>query len=50
VWRSQLELTVVEQIGRYNGARLHESVGHIAPIEYEQKHPLEDRLRSQERS
>jgi putative transposase len=40
VWRtrSQLELAVVEYIGWYNGARLHESLGDIPPIEYEQKH------------
>jgi putative transposase len=40
VWRSrsQLELTVVEYIGWYNAARLHESLGDIPPLEYEQQH------------
>jgi putative transposase len=40
VWRSrsQLELAVVEYIGWYNGARLHESLGDIPPAEYEQAH------------
>jgi len=40
VWRSrsQLELAVVEYIGWYNAARLHESLGHIPPLEYEQQH------------
>lgn len=40
VWRSrsQLELAVVAYIGWYNSARLHESLGHIPPLEYEQKH------------
>lgn len=40
VWRtqSQLELAVVEYIGWYNGARLHESLGDIPPLEYEQQH------------
>jgi putative transposase len=40
VWRSrsQLELAVVEYIGWYNGARLHESLGDMPPAEYEQAH------------
>jgi putative transposase len=40
VWRSrsQLELAVVEYIGWYNTARLHESLGDIPPLEYEQNH------------
>jgi transposase InsO family protein len=40
VWRSrtQLELAVVEYIGWYNVARLHESLGDIPPLEYEQLH------------
>jgi putative transposase len=39
VWRSrtQLELAVVEYIGWYNAARLHESLGDIPPAEYEQQ-------------
>jgi putative transposase len=42
VWqtRSQLELAVVEYIGWYNGARLHESLGDIPPLEYERQHAL----------
>src|SRR3954454_14953218 len=37
VWRtrSQLELAVVEYIGWYNAARLHESLGDIPLAEYE---------------
>ena len=53
VWRSrsQLELAVVEYLGWYNGARLHESLGDIPPIEYEQAHAdSKNRLRSQERA
>jgi putative transposase len=40
VWRSrsQLELAVVGYIGWYNAARLHESLGDIPPLEYEQQH------------
>jgi putative transposase len=40
VWRSrsQLELAVVEYLGWYNAARLHESLGDIPPREYEQQH------------
>jgi putative transposase len=40
VWqtRSQLELAVVEYIGWYNSARLHESLDDMPPSEYEQKH------------
>jgi putative transposase len=38
VWRTrnQLELAVVEYVGWYNAARLHESLGDIPPVEYEQ--------------
>ena len=44
VWqtRSQLELAVVEYVGWYNAARLHESIGDIPPIEYEQLHALRE--------
>ena len=44
VWRtrSQLELAVVEYVGWYNAARLHESLGDIPPIEYEQRHALRE--------
>ncbi len=40
VWRSrsQLEVAVVEYVGWYNAARLHESLGDIPPLEYEQQH------------
>ena len=40
IWRtrSQLELAVVEYISWYNTARLHESLGQIPPVEYEQQH------------
>ena len=40
VWRTrnQLELAVVEYIGWYNAARLHESLDDIPPTEYEQQH------------
>jgi putative transposase len=43
VWRSrsQLELAVVEYIGWYT-ARLHESLGHIPPLEHDQQHCLRD--------
>jgi putative transposase len=42
VWRSrsQLELAVVEYIGWYNAARLHESLDHLPPLEHEQQHAL----------
>jgi transposase InsO family protein len=29
---------VVEYIGWYNAARLHQSLGHIPPAEYEERH------------
>ena len=47
VWRSrsQLELAVVEYIGWYNAARLHESLGHVPPLEYEHARALRDRVR-----
>jgi putative transposase len=39
VWqsRSQLELAVVEYVGWFNHERLHESLGDIPPVEYEQR-------------
>src|SRR6266571_1656049 len=42
VWqsRSQLELAVVEYLGCFNNARLHESLGDMPPAEYEQLHAL----------
>ena len=44
VWRSrsQLELAVVAYIGWYNAARLHESLDHIPPLEYEQRQALRE--------
>jgi len=43
VWRtrSQLELAIVEYLGWFNNARLHESLGDIPPLEYEQHAPRE---------
>ena len=40
VWRtrSQLELAVVEYVGWFNNDRLHESLGDIPPVEFEQNH------------
>jgi putative transposase len=40
--RSQLELAVVEYIGWYNGARLHESLGDIPPLECERLQALRE--------
>ncbi len=42
VWRarSQLELAVVEYISWFNQARLHESLGDIPPVEFEELHAL----------
>jgi hypothetical protein len=41
VWRSrrQLELAIVEYIGWFNHDRLHEALGDIAPVEFEQRNP-----------
>lgn len=43
VWRSRarLELATVEYIGWFNHERLHESLGDIPPVEFEQLHALE---------
>jgi putative transposase len=40
VWqtRSQLELAIVEYLGWFNNARLHESLGDIPPVEFELLH------------
>ena len=40
VWRtrSHLELAVVEYVSWYNAARLHESLGDMPPVEYEQRY------------
>ena len=37
VWRtrSQLELAIVEYLGWFNDARLHESLGDVPPAEFE---------------
>ena len=37
VWctRDQLELAIVEYLGWFNHARLHQSLGDIAPVEFE---------------
>jgi putative transposase len=45
VWRtrSQLELATVEWVGWFNHQRLHESLGDIPPVEYEQLHASADR-------
>jgi len=45
VWRtrSQLELAIVEYIGWFNHRRLHESLGDLPPVEYEQLHAGVDR-------
>jgi len=42
VWRtrSQLELAIVEYLGWFNHARLHESLGDTPPAEYEQQHAV----------
>jgi putative transposase len=47
VWRtrSQLELAVVEYIGWYNHARLHESLDYLTPAEHEDQHALERPVR-----
>jgi len=40
VWRtrSQLELAVVEYVGWFNHSRLHQALGDIPPVEFEQAH------------
>ena len=46
VWRSrsQLELATVEYVGWFNHQRLHEALGDIPPVEFEQNHALEAAL------
>ena len=48
VWRSraQLELATVEYVGWFNHARLHEALGDIPPVEFEQRHALAERVDS----
>ena len=45
VWRTrpQLELAVVEYIGWFNHERLHEALGDIPPVEFEQLHGARQR-------
>ena len=56
VWRSraQLELATVEYVGWFNHERLHEALGDIPPIEFEQHHaliqPVDGPLRATDRS
>jgi putative transposase len=42
VWRTrtQVELAIVEYVGWFNIARLHESLGDLPPAEYEALHAL----------
>ena len=42
VWRSraQLELAIVEWVGWFNAARLHESLGDVPPTEFEALHAV----------
>jgi putative transposase len=42
VWRTrnQLELAVVEYLGWFNGARLHQALGDVPPAEFEALSPL----------
>lgn len=42
VWRSrvQLELATVEYVGWFNHERLHEALGDVPPVEFEQRHAL----------
>jgi putative transposase len=46
VWRSrsQLELATVEYVGWFNHQRLHEALGDIPPVEFEQNHALKAAL------
>ena len=40
VWRSrtQLELAIVEYVGWFNHDRLHQALGDVPPVEFEQRH------------
>jgi putative transposase len=44
VWRSrsQLELAIVEYLGWFNNARLHENLGDIPPAEFERRRALQE--------
>jgi putative transposase len=44
VWRTrdQLELAIVEYLGWFNHARLHESLGDLTPAEFEALHAPQD--------
>ena len=46
VWRSrsQLELATVEYLGWFNHDRLHEALGDIPPVEFEQRHAVANAL------
>ncbi len=48
VWRSraQLELATVEYVGWFNHERLHEALGDIPPVEFEQRHALTEPVTS----
>jgi hypothetical protein len=46
VWRTraQLELATVEYVGWFNHVRLHESLGDIPPVEFEEHHSASERM------
>jgi Integrase core domain len=48
VWRSrvQLELATVEYVAWFNHERLHESLGDLPPVEFEQSHVAQPRSNS----
>ena len=49
VWqtRAQLELAILEYVDWFNNRRLHESLGDIPPIEFEQQWAAENDLREE---